>query len=218
MATRTATRTRTGARTGSSTPRRPRAEWEHHILESALATFGREGYGVSINQLIADAGAPVGTFYRLFADKDALFARLMADLHPGYLQRVVEEVGAISEPAARLHRTVVALITVGVREFGGVARLYFTDVRGRGPASAVARRVENDELELLLTPIRAGVAAGALECRHPDLAATGLLGMTRWTVEAYVLGRRRPRVETAAEQAARLAVDGLRAHAEPSRK
>jgi AcrR family transcriptional regulator len=198
-------------------PRRPRAEWEGRILESALETFGRRGYGVSINEIIAESGAPVGTFYRLFADKDALFARLMADLHPGYLARVVEEVGDTAVPAERLHRTVAALITVGVREFGGVARLYFTDVRGRGPASQVARRVEDDELGLLERPIRAGVAAGTLRCRYPDVVAIGLLGLTRRTVETYVLGRRRPRVEIAAEEVAGLALDGLRARGNGSR-
>jgi len=210
MATRVAARAR-------SAPRRPRAEWEQRILESALVTFGRKGYGVSINEIIEDSGAPVGTFYRLFADKDALFARLMADLHPGYIERVCEEVGDAPEPAQRLHRTVAALITVGVREFGGVARLYLTDVRGHGPASEVARRVEDDELELLETPIVAGTASGTLRCRHPDLMAIGLLGMTRRTVERYVLGRRRPRVEVAAEQVAAFALDGLRAHRGASR-
>jgi len=194
----------------SPSPRRPRAEWEQRILDSAAGTFGREGYGVSVNRLIADSGAPVGTFYRLFPDKDALFVRLMADLHPGYLKRVMDVVGDVSDPADRLARTVEAMVTIAVREFGDVARLYFTDVRGRGPASSVARRVEDDELELLARPIREGVAAGVLTCDVPELAAIGILGLTRKTVEAYVLGRTRPRIARAAACAASMAVDGLR--------
>lgn len=195
----------------TSRSRRPRAEWEQRILASALETFGREGYGVSINRLIADSGAPVGTFYRLFPDKDALFARLMADLHPGYRKRVVEEVGDVADPVERLRATVTAMIVVATREFGDVARLYFTDVRGRGAAADVARAVESDELELLLGPLRDGIATGRFECADPGLAALAILGATRKTVEAYVLGRRRPSVEVAAAQTAAIVVDGLRA-------
>jgi AcrR family transcriptional regulator len=195
--------------------RRPRAEWERRILESALVTFGREGYGVSINRLIADSGAPVGTFYRLFPDKDALFGRLMADLHPGYLKRILEEVGDASDPGERLGRTVRALVVVGAREYGGVARLYFTDVRGRGPAAHVARRADDDEVALLCVPIRDGVAEGTFDCASPELAALGILGLTRKTVEAYVLGRRHPPLETAADQAATVVVRGLRAPSSP---
>jgi AcrR family transcriptional regulator len=189
--------------------RLPRAEWERRILESALETFGREGYGASVNRIIEDAGAPVGTFYRLFPDKDALFARLMADLHPGYVKRVVEAVGDVSDPIERLRATVEAMIVVGVREYGDVARLYFTDVRGRGSAADIARRVEEGELELLLGPIRDGLTTGALACADAELAAVGILGLTRKTVESYVLGRVRPSVAAGAQQAAALAVDGM---------
>lgn len=190
--------------------RRPRAEWEQVILEQALQTFGREGYGVAINRLIEDSGAPVGTFYRLFPDKDALFARLMDDLHPEYLKRVAQEVGDVADPVERLGRTVAALIVVGARDFRAVARLYFTDVRGRGPAGEVAQRVEAGERALILGPLTDGVATGRLVCAHPELAARGILGLARKTVEPYVTGRPRPAIEVAARQAAAIAVDGLR--------
>jgi len=196
--------------TAARAPRRPRAEWQARILASAVETFARDGFGVPMQRLVEDSGAPVGTFYRLFPDKDTLFARVMADLHPGYLERVAEVVGDESDPIERLRSTVAALIVVGVREFGSVARLYFTDVRGRGPAATVAKRVERGELELLLGPLRDGLHAGALECADAGLAALGVLGLTRKTVEAYVLGRTRPRLETAAAQAATIVVEGLR--------
>jgi AcrR family transcriptional regulator len=191
--------------------RRPRREWERQILDRALVTFGREGYGVSINRLIEDSGAPVGTFYRLFPDKDALFARLMDDLHPEYLKRVAAEVGDVEDPVERLRRTVRSLIIVGARDFKNVARLYFTDVRGRGPAVAVARRVEDGELALIRDPLEDGVAAGRLTCPYPALAAQGILGLARRTVEPYVTGRPPVPIAAAADQAAGLAVDGLRA-------
>jgi AcrR family transcriptional regulator len=191
--------------------RRPKAEWERQILDRALVTFGREGYGVSINRLIEESGAPVGTFYRLFPDKDALFARLMDDLHPEYLKRVVAEVGDTEDPVERLGRTVSSLIVVGARDFRDVARLYFTDVRGRAPAGAVAARVEDGELALIRAPLDDGIAGGQLACPYPDLAARGVLGLARKTVEPYVTGRPRAPVAAAADQAARIAIGGLRA-------
>lgn len=189
--------------------RRPRAEWERRILESALETFGREGYGVSVNRIIEEAGVPVGTFYRLFPDKDALFARLMADLHPAYVERITETVGDVSDPLERLRATIEAMIVIGIREYGGVARLYFTDVRGRGSAADVARRGDAAELELLTGPLRDGWGTGALACADVELVALGILGLARTTVEAYVLGRSRPSVAVAARQAASLTIDGL---------
>lgn len=200
----------TPATTTARAPRRPRAEWEVRILASAVETFAREGFGVAMQRLVEDSGAPVGTFYRLFPDKDTLFARVMADLHPGYLKRVAEVVGDESDPVERMRSTVAALVIVGVREFGSVARLYFTDVRGRGSAATVARRVERGELELLLGPLNDGLDVGAFACADAGLAALGVLGLTRKTVEVYVLGRTRPRLETAAAQAATIVVEGLR--------
>jgi AcrR family transcriptional regulator len=224
------------ARRTVAAPRVPRAEWERRILASALETFGREGYSASVNRIIDDAGAPVGTFYRLFPDKETLFARLMADLHPAYLERVRAEAGehgaasssavaparvpstgggGCADAAARLHRTIAALVVVGAREFGSVARLYFTDVRGEGQAAAVARRVERDELALLIGPIHEGIAAGMFVCPEPEIAALAMLGMARRTVEAYVLGRRKPSLTSAAAQVATLAVGGLLGAREP---
>lgn len=188
--------------------RLPRAQWERRILESALETFGREGYGVSVNRIIEDAGAPVGTFYRLFPDKEALFSRLIADLHPGYVKRVLEVVGDASDPVARLRATIEAMIVVGVVEYGDVARLYFADARGRSVADA-SRRVDADELELLMRPLRDGLATGAFTCVDLEVAALGILGMTRKTVESYVLGRTHPDVTAAARQASALTIDGI---------
>ena len=195
---------------GERKGRRPRAEWERQILDRALVTFGREGYGVSINRLIEDSDAPVGTFYRLFPDKDSLFARLMDDLHPEYLKRVATAVGDTEDPVERLRRTVASLIMVGARDFKDVARLYLTDVRGRGPAGSVAKRVEDGELALIRGPLEDGVAAGRLTCPYPELAAQGILGLARRTVEPYVTGRPAVPIADAADQAAGIAVDGLR--------
>jgi len=191
-------------------PRRPREEWEREILASARRTFAEEGYGVSINRLIEVSGAPVGTFYRCFADKEELFARVMAELHPGYLERLRTEIGDGTDPLERLRRTIEAMIVVGARDYADVARFYYSDVRGLGPAREVARRVEADELRLILEPIEAGVDSGALHCDHPEVAGWAIHGVVRRVTERYVSGRPRPPVRDAARTAAAMVVDGLR--------
>lgn len=193
--------------------RRPRQEWEQEILRSARRTFAREGYDASINQLIEESGAPVGTFYRLFRDKDVLFARVMDDLRPGYLtalRETVEEGADPDDTCGRLRATIEALVTVGAGEYADMARLYFSDVRGLGPARAVARSVDSDEGALLVGALAAGVDAGTVHCEDIDLTAVAVLGAVRRVTEEYVSGRADPPVEQAAARTAGMLLDGLR--------
>lgn len=203
-------------RVTSSRPRRPRQEWEREILASARRTFAEKGYDVSINELIERSGAPVGTFYRLFSDKDVLFARVMRDLGPGYLdairrgvQAVVDE-SADEEPCARLRAAIEVMITLGAGEYADVARLYFSDVRGLGPSRSVARSVESDERVLLAEAIAAEVDAGGMACDDPEFAAVAILGAVRRVTEEYVSGRRAPTVGVAASRTATMLIDGVR--------
>src|SRR5437660_9910682 len=67
-----------------SSPQRPRAmphspkqkrDTREKILESARRLFNRKGYtGVSIEEIMSDAGLTHGGFYRHFSGKDELYA------------------------------------------------------------------------------------------------------------------------------------------------
>lgn len=202
-------------------PRRPRDEWEAEILASARRTFAEEGYDVSINELIERSGAPVGTFYRLFSDKDVLFARVMQDLGPRYIEEIERGVSRATggeapggaDPFARFRATVETMITVGAGEFSDVARLYFSDVRGLGPSRSVARSVESDERALLVDAIAAAAdATGGAEdraCDASDLTAVAVLGAVRRVTEEYVTGRDDPPVDEAAARTAELLIHGI---------
>jgi len=198
--------------------RRPRDEWEAEILASARRTFAEAGYDVSINELIERSGAPVGTFYRLFSDKDVLFARVMQDLGPRYIgeiKRGVSRAGELgsartTDPWGRFRATVETMITVGAGEFSDVARLYFSDVRGLGPSRSVARSVESDERALLAEGIAAAVEAGGITCDTPELTAVAVLGAVRRVTEEYVTGRDDPPVDVAASRTADLLISGVR--------
>lgn len=196
--------------------RRPRDEWEREILASARRTFAEEGYEVSINELIERSGAPVGTFYRLFSDKDVLFARVMQDLGPGYLAAIQRGVGASEEawsgtdPYWRLRATIETMITLGAGEFSDMARLYFSDVRGLGPSRSVARSVESDERALIAEALTTAAGPAGIACADPEFTAVMVLGAVRRVTEEYVTGRRSPTVEVAASRTATLLIDGLR--------
>ncbi|BCI53014.1 hypothetical protein NIIDNTM18_22920 [Mycolicibacterium litorale] len=53
-----------------------------HLLSSARAVFGRDGYvGTTMSGVATEAGMSLGGLYRYFADKEDLFAALVADTH-----------------------------------------------------------------------------------------------------------------------------------------
>ncbi|MEZ5170023.1 MAG: TetR/AcrR family transcriptional regulator [Acidimicrobiia bacterium] len=198
--------------------RRPRDEWEAEILVSARRTFAEEGYDVSINEIIERSGAPVGTFYRLFSDKDVLFARVMQDLGPRYIDEIERGVEQACDDAAiddgdpwrRFRATVETMITVGAGEFSDVARLYFSDVRGLGPSRSVARSVESAERALLVEAIADALQAEDATCESPEFTAVAVLGAVRRVTEEYVTGRDDPPVEIAAGRMADLLISGVR--------
>jgi AcrR family transcriptional regulator len=53
-----------------------------HLLSSARTVFGRDGYvGTTMSAVATEAGMSLGGLYRYFADKEDLFAALIADTH-----------------------------------------------------------------------------------------------------------------------------------------
>lgn len=186
--------------------RRSSRDWEATILERALETFGRDGFGVPMAQLIEESGAPTGTYYRLFPDKAAVFARLLDDLHPLFIQRVQARVPDGS-PSLRLGMTVATMVELALTEYSEVARLYLRDVRGAGAAHDAAQQADERERVLLGRLIDEGVALGELDCADAAIAAIAISGMVRKVVEAYVVDdRRRPSRRKAAALMGELAV------------
>ena len=75
------------------------------ILESARRLFNRNGYsGVSIEQIMSDAGLTHGGFYRHFSGKDELYAaavrQFLCQKKPAAWQKR-RELGAVTKPRAQ---------------------------------------------------------------------------------------------------------------------
>src|SRR5580658_3772091 len=70
--------------------RRPRADSLRNrarLLEAAEAVFGSEGLGVPIDRIAERAGVGVGTLYRHFPTKEALFEAIVLR----HFEKLVEE-------------------------------------------------------------------------------------------------------------------------------
>jgi AcrR family transcriptional regulator len=79
-----------------STPKPLRADARRNrarVLEVAEQTFAKRGLAVSIDEIAQQAGVGVGTIYRHFPTKEALFGAIVVDR----IQRLVDEARALAD-------------------------------------------------------------------------------------------------------------------------
>jgi TetR/AcrR family transcriptional regulator, cholesterol catabolism regulator len=156
------------------------------LLDRASALFLRHGYdNVSLNDLIADAGASKGAFYHWFPSKDALIAALA--------QRSAREAFAVVEEAVarckgnaldRLNAVLQAGFDVNVN-MGGPEQLAAMVALLRPDNAHLYGRILAAEKELfrpLLTRlISEGVAAGTFDTFDPEGVADMIYGLAAGT-------------------------------------
>jgi TetR/AcrR family transcriptional repressor of nem operon len=71
------------------------------ILDTAQRVMARKGYsGVGINEVLAEAGVPKGSFYHYFASKDAFGEALLQSYFAGYLAEMDDLLERPGSPAA----------------------------------------------------------------------------------------------------------------------
>jgi AcrR family transcriptional regulator len=126
------------------TAKRPlRADAERNrqrVLEVAQAVFAAEGLAVPIDEIARRAGLGIGTVYRHFATKEALYGAILVDR----MQALVEDVRASTEakdPGEAFFGIVGRLID------GGVMKKYFVDALA-GSGFDVARAIGGLKSEL----------------------------------------------------------------------
>jgi len=150
-----------------------------HYLQIAVGLFTQHGYhGMSIDQLVAEAGGSKATLYRYFSSKQDLFEAIIADLTATTVaERTADELAALSlEDGLRAigHATARAalsdkatvlfrLATGEYNRFPELARALFE----RGPAVSYAR---------LRDFITARDEAGEIKVDDPQIAAEQFLG------------------------------------------
>ena len=163
----------------------PRPSAKHRIEDAALALFARKGvHETSIRDIAAAAGVSEGALYRHYAGKDEMVAALFAERYAA-LARTLEALAAGPGFAARLRAVIEGLCALHDREpdvfnFMLVVQheqLPRYDNDGGSPVDALRRLIE------------AGIAAGDVTVRDPDLATALVLGIVVQTATLKLYGR-----------------------------
>jgi len=161
-------------------------ETRQKIVEAAARAFRRHGpNGISVSEIMANAGLTVGGFYRHFESKDELFQealkRSMGETI-ALLQRSGR--GSESQGLAWLRRAAAAYLTPEHRDLpekGCPLPAVTAEVSRRG---ADVRRSFGDSLEALVDEI-----AGRLDPERPDRAREQAWGFLSTLVGSLLLAR-----------------------------
>lgn len=196
-----------------------RREKVQGICDAGLALFCRLGVeAVTIDQLVAQASVPKGSFYRYFSGKEelveTLFAPISAELRD-ILQATEEALSASKSPAAlnQIYMDLAALVSRMLASNLDLLRLYLQENRGpnvgaRRPIITLAQNI--DEIAFNLTDVAR--THGLLRKDH-DLKVGALtsLGAIERLLLSYVRGEpmREPAVVSA--DLIRVILDGIRA-------
>lgn len=150
-----------------------------HYAEVALRLFAEHGYhGVTMDQVVAEAGGSKATLYRYFSSKEELFEALIDEVRAGTesapdvddlaglgLAEALDRIGR-DVAAAALDPRVTVLLRMAMGEynrFPELARALFE----RGPATSYRR---------LLALLADRSAAGELDVPDPQVAAEQFFG------------------------------------------
>lgn len=167
------------------------------VLEVAARVFAEEGLAVPIDEIARRAGLGVGTVYRHFPTKEALFAAIVQDK----IERLVEQVESLADandPGEALFALLDQMVVEGARKKDLVDALGGSGIELRSAAAALSQRLR-DGLSALL---RRAQAAGDIR-----------RGVTADDVLALLAGTMHAAARTGSSPARLFAVvrDGLRA-------
>jgi AcrR family transcriptional regulator len=167
------------------------------VLEIAQTVFAEEGLDVPIDEIARRAGLGVGTVYRHFPTKQALFEAIVADR----IERIADharELATAADPGAAFYGFVARLIEEGEAKRDFVDALAKTGVTV-GSASSVFKRRFRDALAAL---IERAQKAGAL---RTDVDVEDVLALVAGTFAAIDRHRGKARDRLVA-----IVCDGLR--------
>jgi AcrR family transcriptional regulator len=140
------------------------------IVDAALRLIGSGAEEFTTQELIAEAGVALQTFYRYFAGKDELLLAVLEDLIGRASDGFAERAADLTDPVARLEchlNSVVETLTAGDRRAGArfVASEHWRLAKLFPEELAVATQPFTD---LLAVEIRAGCEAGVFHSVDAD--------------------------------------------------
>ncbi len=169
----------------SQLTRRERERQRHRreVLAAALNLFSRRGFDKTTMADIAEqAEFAVGTLYKLFKDKNALYRALILDTVERFAQALTVALKAPGSELEKLERyieTKAALFSQNIP----TARIYFAQTTGAGfiPTAGLdreARAVYETVLSSLEAVVRSGIRKKLILAVEPRLLVLGLEGLS----------------------------------------
>ena len=156
------------------------------VLDAATSLFLSKGYdGTTMDEVAALAGVSKPTLYRYFADKERLYAAIVAattDNIDGLLRLVADELAASDDPRGGLGRLAGKFLTALMQpELLRLRRLVIANAErfpevGQGWFSDGFERV----LETLAAAFQRYAANGRLRLGDPLMAANHFAGLVLW--------------------------------------
>ncbi|MBN2446951.1 MAG: helix-turn-helix transcriptional regulator [Phycisphaerae bacterium] len=175
-------------------PKRKDRERERHrreIMAAARELFARGGYERTSMACIAErAEFAVGTLYRFFKDKRALYRALILDTVEEFADELVTALQGPGNEIERLERYVEVKARLFVRHIP-TARLYFTQTVGAGllPTAGMdqeIRTVYQRVLDILESVVGDGMSKGLILKMNPRMLVLGLEGLSNAYVEVLI--------------------------------
>ncbi|RND00920.1 TetR/AcrR family transcriptional regulator [Lysinibacillus halotolerans] len=157
------------------------------ILESSLLLFQEKGYhGVTVDQIVEQAGTSKGGFYHNFKSKD----ELLYEIHDVFISYVIEK----AQESYNLNATPITRLSGILQSFVKVFDLYKPYITVFYEESAYLqdayKMVINDKRDryrkIIESVIKEGQEGGDFRREIPtNIAALSIIGMINWTYKWY---------------------------------
>lgn len=193
-------------------PRRTETETvrQEQILAAARKVFKEKGYdGITIADIVKEAGVAQGTFYLYFSSKRDAFLALSQQLD----QAAAMTVSGAYDPALTFEERLRALTKAGFecgKRNADLVRLVHFGADSM-PIDVQAEFLKNSpQIGTLTQVFEQAIEAGDMEPMDPEITARLIWGMVKNAfVEAFVLGDERD-AQRLEDGVARLIINGLR--------
>ena len=162
---------------------RERQRHRREILAAALDLFSHKGFDrTSMAEIAERAEFAVGTLYKFFKDKKALYRALILDTVQEFAQALTAALKTRGTELERLERYIETKAELFVRHIP-TARLYFSQTAGAKfvPTAGLdrdARAVHKGVLDALEALFRAGMRKGLFLKADPRMLVLGLEGIS----------------------------------------
>ncbi len=162
---------------------RERQRHRREILTAALNLFSQKGFEkTTMAQIAEQAEFAVGTLYKFFEDKEALYRALILDTMRDFERELSAALKAPGTESEKLDRYIEAKAALFVQHIP-TARLYFAQTAGTAflPMAGLdrdARAIYEKVLSSLETVFRRGIRKKLLANMDPRMLVLGLEGLT----------------------------------------